>query len=417
MPVAVALDTGWPATSDPKAPPVLHRLAFAVLLLAGALPANANSLRDAFEAAVALNPELRGLEAQKAVIEARHRGANALTPGAPSVGLGYTSDRFTQNRGFKEAEVEFGMPVWLPGQARAQQGLADAESRRLGAQIAARRLVVAGEVRDAYWAWAMAEAVLTAARARAGASGALARDVARQARGGQLSRAEDLLAGAGAREDEVGLREAEAILRDARLAFRALTGRDPLPGWRDDVREAEAPAEHPRLTAARLGIDVARAGARVTTVEDRESPEVGIFMRQEESERGGGWDTRLGVRVRIPFAHPPRNAERRAAANGELATATAETGAAERALSAERDRARAALADARLAVRLTEQRYSALAQAAGLGERALREGQASLAETLRSRAGVAAADAARRQAQVALRQAASRYNQALGVEP
>lgn len=410
-------DTGWSVTSDPKAPLVLHRLAIAVLLLAGTLPANATSLREAFEAAVALNPELRSLEAQRAVIDARHRGADALTPGAPSVGLGYASDRFTQNRGFKEAEVEFGVPIWLPGQARAQRGLADAESRRLAAQIAARRLVVAGEVRDAYWAWAMAEAALTAARARADASGALARDVARQARGGQLSRAEDLLAGADAREGEAGLREAEATLRDARLAFRALTGRDPLPGWRDDVREAEAPAEHPRLAAAKLGIDVARAGARVAIVEDRESPELGVFMRQEQDERGAGWDTRLGVRVRIPFAHPPRNAERRAVANGELTTATAEASAVERALAAERERARAGLADARAAARLTEQRYSSLAQAAGLGERALREGQVGLAETLRSRAGVAAADAARRQAQVALRRAASRYNQAFGVEP
>lgn len=396
---------------------MLHRLAIAALLLAATLPANANSLREAFESAVALNPELRSLEAQKAVVAARHRGADALTPGAPSVGLGYTSDRFTQNRGFKEAEVELGVPIWLPGQARAQRGLADAESRRLAAQIAARRLVVAGEVRDAYWAWAMAEAGLAAARARAGASGALARDVARQASGGQLSRAEDLLAGADAREGEAGLREAEAALRDARLAFRTLTGRDPLPNWRDDVRESEAPAEHPRLAAAKLGIDVARAGARVAIVEDRESPELGVFMRQEQDERGAGWDTRLGVRVRIPFAHPPRNAERRAVANGELTTATAETGAAERALSAERERTREALADARAAARLTEQRYGALAQAAGLGERARREGQIGLAETLRSRASLAAADATRRQAQVALRQAASRYNQALGVEP
>jgi len=255
---------------------VLHRLAIALVLIAGAVPAFANSLRDAFEAAIALNPELRSLEAQRAAIEAWHHGADAWTPGAPSVGLGYTSDRLTQNRGFREAEVELGVPVWLPGQARAQRALADAESRRLAAQIAARRLVVAGEVRDAYWTWALAEAALAASRARAGAAGALARDVARQARGGQVSRSEDLLAGADAREGEMTLRQAEAALRDARLAFRALTGRDPLGGWRDDVREAEAPAEHPRLAAAKLGIDVARTGARVATVEDRESPEVAV---------------------------------------------------------------------------------------------------------------------------------------------
>jgi outer membrane protein TolC len=123
------------------------------------------------------------------------------------------------------------------------------------------------------------------------------------------------------------------------------------------------------------------------------------------------------VRVRIPFAHPPRNAERRATAQGELTTASAEAAAAERLVAAERDRARAALADARAGARVAEQRHAALAEAASLGERAFRDGQATLAETLRIRTIVAGADAERRRAQVALRQAISRYNQAIGVEP
>jgi outer membrane protein TolC len=396
---------------------VLIRLVLIAILAGGVASAHAGPLRDAFEAAAALSPELRTLEAQRAAIDARLRGANALTPGAPSVGLGYTTDRFTQNRGFREAEVEVGVPVWLPGQSRAQRGLADAEGTRLAAQIAARRLIVAAEVRDAYWAWAAADAALAAARARTSSTAALTRDVARQARAGQLSRAEELLATADARESEGALREAEAAVREAQLAFRALTGRNPAPGWQETLRDGAAPSDHPRVVAARLGLDVARAGIRIAEVEDRESPEIAAFMRQERDDRDSGWDTRFGVRVRIPLAHPPRNAERRATAQGELTTATAEAGAAERIVAAERDRARAALADARAGARLADQRHAALAEAASLGERAFREGQATLAETLRVRTIVTAADAERRRAQVALRQAISRYNQAIGVEP
>jgi len=140
-------------------------------------------------------------------------------------------------------------------------------------------------------------------------------------------------------------------------------------------------------------------------------------MRQERDDRDSGWDTRFGVRVRIPLAHPPRNAERRATAQGELTTATAEASAVDRLIAAERERARAALADARAAARLADQRHAALAEAVGLGERAFRDGQTTLAETLRLRTSLASADADRRRMQVAVRQAISRYNQAIGVEP
>jgi outer membrane protein TolC len=393
------------------------RILLAAALLAATSPAHASPLREAFNTAAGLNAELRTLESRRAEIDARLRGANALTPGAPSVAFSYTSDRLTQNRGFREAEVELGVPVWLPGQSQAQRGLAEAEAQRLSAQIALQRLTLAGEVRDAYWTWATAEAAVAAARARTTNATVLARDVARQARGGQVARAEELLASADAREAEAGLREAELALREARLAFHALTGRDPGPGWQEAPREGAAAGEHPRLVAARLGQDVGRASMRVAVVEDRESPELSIFGRQEQDERGAGWDSRLGVRVRIPFAHGPRNAERRAAAQTELNTSAAETATATRLIAAERERARTALADARAAVRLSEDRHRSLAEVTGLSEAAFRAGQASLAETLRLRALLAAADADRRRSQVALRQAASRLNQALGVEP
>lgn len=397
--------------------PLLIRLLLAAAILAISHPTSAASLRDAFEAAAALNAELRSLDARRTEIDARLRRANAWTPGAPSVGFGYTSDRLTQNRGFHEIEVELAVPVWLPGQARAQRGLATAETRRLAAQIAAQRLALAGEVREAYWAWALAEATAASARARSSSASALAQDVARQARGGQVSLAESLLATADAHESEAALREAQAQLRDSRLAFRALTGRDPTSGWAELPRDADAPAQHPRIVAAQLGIEIGRANLRIAQVEDRDNPEIGVFGRQERDGRDSGWDSRIGVRVRFPFAHPPRNAERRAVAQGEITTAMAEGEAVERTLVAERERTRAGLADTQAAAALAEQRLRALTQAAALGERAFRQGQASLADTLRLRALVAAADSERRRTDVARRQAVSRYNQVLGVEP
>lgn len=108
---------------------MLLRLILTAALAAVTLPAGASPLREAFEAAAAQNPELRTLEARRGAIEARLRGADALTPGAPSASLSYTTDRLSQNRGFIEAEVEVGVPIWMPGQARAQRGLAEAETQ------------------------------------------------------------------------------------------------------------------------------------------------------------------------------------------------------------------------------------------------------------------------------------------------
>lgn len=396
---------------------MLKPILVALALIAATTTGHAASLREAFDAAIARDAELRSLEAQRAVIEARLRGADALTPGAPTVSLGYTSDRPSRSRGFQEAELEFAVPVWLPGQSRVQKTAADAQARQLAARLAARRLDLAGEVRETYWAWESAAASATAIRARVSAARGLSGDAARQARAGQVAVGDALLARADARESEGLLREAEATLRDARLAFRTLTGIDPAPGWQEVPREDAAVADHPRLVAARLGLDVARAGVRLAEVEDRDSPEVGLFVRQERDDRETPWDTRFGVRVRIPFAHPPRNAERRATAEAEVSSGSAEHATAERRIVAERTRARAALTDARAQAITAEQRYRAVAGAAGLSERARQQGQVSLAETLRLRNQLAAADADRRRSDVALRQSISRLNQALGAEP
>lgn len=396
---------------------VLIRFLLGAAILTASLPAVAASLHDAFEAAAVLSAELRSLDARRAEIDARMRRANAWTPGAPSVGVGYTTDRPTHNRGYQEIEVELAVPVWLPGQARAQRGLAATETRRLAAQIAAQRLMLAGEVREAYWAWAAADAAVAAAQARSSSATALAQDAGRQARGGQVPLADSLIATADARESASALREAQATLRDSRLAFRALTGREPAAGWAEVPRDGDAPSQHPRIVAAQLGIDIGRANLRIAQVEDRDNPEIGVFGRQERDSSDSRWDARVGVRVRFPFAHPPRNAERRAAAQGEIVTATAEGESAERTLAAERERSRSALADTRAAAELAEQRFRALHQAASLGERAFRQGQATLADALRLRALLAAADAERRRTDVARRHAVSRYNQAIGVEP
>ena len=123
--------------------------AVAVCLLA--LPAGAQTLRDAVEGAWRLNPEIRSLEAKRGQAVAQRGAGASLVPAAPAVTLRHITDVVGRNVGRREYEAEVGVPIWLPGQGTATVRAADALLARTDAEIAARQLAVAGEVRTALW--------------------------------------------------------------------------------------------------------------------------------------------------------------------------------------------------------------------------------------------------------------------------
>jgi len=291
------------------------------LALAAPRAASAADLRRGFEAAAALDAELRSIEAQRAVVAARQARAGALLPGAPIVGAGYRSDHVTGNRGLREFEGEIDMPVWLPGESRSLREAAIAQAAALEARAARRRLLVAGEVRDAWWAWTIAGAEREAQSGRVALARALERDTARQVRAGQLPEADLDLATADLRDAESALRTRDLAVRDAALAFRSLTGVLPSAG------PAEAPAvggeDDPRLAAPRAQVEAGRAAERLARVRDRANPEVGLQLRYERDAFGEPWGTRLLLRVSLPLQNPPAWREQIASARARRRAASA----------------------------------------------------------------------------------------------
>ncbi len=77
-----------------------------------------------------------------------------LLPGAPAVTGSWRTTTFTQRRGYQEFEVGAEVPIWLPGESNALRGSAEAQGAQSEARVAAARLAVAGEVRNACWTWA-----------------------------------------------------------------------------------------------------------------------------------------------------------------------------------------------------------------------------------------------------------------------
>lgn len=393
-------------------------LCIAVLLSGASVrPLHALDMREVLENAWSKSAEIVALEVRRAEIIARKRAAGRLTPGPPSLGIGHLNDYATGDDGYREYDVELGTPIWLPGEGTASRNLADKELARLQAQLALARLSVAGEVRAAYWSVQIGEGSVDLARRRLQAARALQADVDRQVAAGQVALADLLLAKGESLEAQSILSEQEAALTEARLAFQALTGTPSPTDFAEPEPADRSFEQHPQLVALRNTVDVAEANTRLIRIQDRDSPEVALLGVIEREFHNDPYDKRIGVRVTIPFATEGRNAPRRAASEAEHTQALAELQTAERQVRAEVGRAEADLASAQERAALADERHRAFAERLMLVERSVRVGETSFVELVRARAAVFEADIARLRSEIAVMQARSRINQALGLVP
>lgn len=394
-------------------------LACTVVALTASETARSAGLRDGFAGAVELNAELRGLEAQRPVTDARMARGGAILPGAPSVLGGARSGLGQEGTGYLQFEVGAQAPIWLPREARALRGLADAQGRSNEVRIARARLLLAGQVREAFWTWAIAIAAQEVQRTRLEQARAMEGDVGRGVSAGNIARADLLLATATVREAEAGLREAQRSVREAAIGFRVLTGLNPTaqPPETPAAGPVAAREDDPRLVAARAAVETGRAGERLAAVRDRDSPVLGAQIRTQRDTRSQPFDTNVLVYGRLPLRHGPTYREALAEARAATATSEAELASAERSLQAAVARAREARAAALDLARLAESRHAALAEQTRLYEASFRAGQLPFIEIVRVRTQLADADAARRRARAEAGRAASDINQVLGFEP
>ncbi|WP_376094018.1 TolC family protein [Roseomonas sp. CCTCC AB2023176] len=326
-----------------------------ILLLAAALalpaPADAAGIREGFAGALGLSAEVRTLEAQRPVTDARRARADALLPGAPTLNGGVRSDAVAQNRGYLQLDAGASAPLWLPGESRALRGLADAQGASTDRSLARARLLLAGQVREAYWTWAIAAAAAEAGRTRLAAARALESDVGRGVGAGNAPRTDLLVATAATREAEAALREATAAARTAAIAFRVLTGLEPTAAPEERAAASgAAPAaprdDDPRLAAGRAAVEANRANERLAAARDRANPDIGLGVRVQRDARGEDLSPNAVVSGRLPLRHGPTYREALAEARATTAASEAELAATERALRGAVDRAREARAAA-----------------------------------------------------------------------
>lgn len=376
-------------------------------------------LRTAVEGAWTRSPELAGARGRQAAAAARGRSADSPTPGPPTLGGGYVADGVVNRRGGREAELSVATPLWLPGEGSASRRVADADLSRLIAQQRAQRLAVAGDVREALAAFALAQVELGGAEARLRDARTLEADVGRRVRGREAAESELLTARLDRMEAEIALGERRAALEGSRLAFRSLTGLEPDAAALNepDPPSAAGRPPHPRLAEADSAVAAADVSRRLSALQLRESPEIGVLGRSSREAGNTYYDNRIGIQFRFPLATEARNAPRQAAAEADLTDAMAARETLRRQLDLQAARAQIEMDTMRQALLTTRQRAAVLRQQRGLSELAFRGGQVSLGEVIRVRALATEADVSQGRAEVAVRQARSRLNQTLGLLP
>lgn len=381
--------------------------------------AQAVTLSDAVEAAIARAPDVAPILADRATQQTRRDAAARLFPGAPYVQADAATDRFTNRRGFNSFAAEIGTPIWLPGEGRAAGRQAGAGVVEAEARLAELRLAAAGLVRDAVSLLDEAVLALPPQERRSAAARQLAFLTDQRAARGESPASDSLLARSEALLAEAAVLDQQSQGAQAMARYTGITGLAAAPSLATDRAPPPGPVppEHPRLIAAQRGVETARAYLDFTRQSLRDSPVVAFQGRREQSLDREGYDNQLGLVFRVPLASEGRNAPRLAAAQAELTRAEARLVGLARELDIEAQQARLAMESAVTQRRLADAAFRALDTRRGQIERAYAAGEIQLAELVRARVSAFDADLRRARALAGQYRAAARLNQALGAMP
>jgi outer membrane protein TolC len=285
------------------------------------------------------------------------------------------------------------------------------------------RLRLAGELREAAWQIAAAQAELAQADTQAQGLKQLADDVERRVRAGDLARADALAAqaeqlAAAALQAEVRLRLQAARARWALLT--GLTSAPDLPATTNDAAPGSAelhPVPHPELQLASQSTELARQRVELMRRSRRDAPELTVGVRQDVPGRAEASQGSLVVGLRLPFGTDDRNRPLEAAALSELDVAQTHEQRLRERVDSEIAAARDALRSAQAQLDAETTRGRLLRERAALIDKSFRAGETPLPDLLRALAAAAQADSAAARQTAALGLARARLQQTLGLLP
>ncbi len=403
----------------------LWLLAWAIPFAALIPPAQAvetsPTLKQAFKAAWARQPEARAARARRDAVGARRQTADSWLAEPPSLDVSYKTDQLNHDQGSREYEVGLAMPLWLPGERAGQRALAEVEGAALEWRLESAQLRTAGEVREAWWSLALARIDLEAAEARRQNAERLAADVARRVKAGDLSRADGHQADAAVAGAVAEVARSRGALAEAAKRLRSLTGvtvngavsaaTEPTPS------QANEGDTHPLLKDLAARVETARAARNLAGVQSRANPELRLAATRDRAAAGDAWSNTLTLGVRIPFGSDSRQRVRVATATAEETEVEAQLAVEQERIAAEIDAARQREEAARAWLAAAEQRAQLANESRGFFEKSFRLGETDLPTRLRIEGEAAEAEREAARARVELAASVSALRQALGLLP
>ena len=382
----------------------------------------AATLRQANERALLLLPDIAANQALRDQVAAQRRAARGPFVGPPVV----SGDLEFGRDGLAEQEVGVSPSLssgyvsagfrW-PGEGRAARLAATSSGELIDATLDDARLRVAGQVRDAWWALASAQAVIAVERGQAGLADQDVASVTRLVSAGVQARRDLLLAQAERAAVLARLSASELDYVGAQAAYEGLAG--PAPArFPAEIRATGVKIdEHPEVRAALAR--AAAAEARATTLRYGSRPRIEgrVGVRRERDEDRNEYANALRVGVGVPIGRDFTAVAETAGARSDALRASAEAALVRRRLIAERAAGERRLEVSQRALREAQSRRDALAQALALTELGRREGEIGYIEALRARQTLALAARDLAVAEVAASAAISTFNQAQGVLP
>ncbi|MGQ3052259.1 MAG: TolC family protein [Roseateles sp.] len=373
-----------------------------------------------FDAAWARKPEQRAAPLRQEAAAAAAAAASRWTPEPPALEMGARTDRITRNDGAREYDATVAVPLWLPGERPRARAAAAAGAALLDQQLLAWQWRLAGEVRDAYWAYQRTRIDQQLAQQRLAGAQQMAADVSRRVQAGDLARADGHAADAAAAAAESALAEAGVAMTDAAQAWNALTGL-PLVGG-DDGGVAERlpdgdPPRHPALAELSAKAELARRQRDLAVVQSRPNPELTVGAARERGGLGERHRQSVLVGVRIPLGQS-------GASESRIATAGADLLEAQSQLEIEEQRVRSQAHAARARVTALENAHAAAERRADLAresrrffDKAFRLGETDLPTRLRIEFDAVEAERQAARSRVERDAAVSHLRQAVGQLP
>ncbi len=408
--VLASLQIGWPvlAQSLPTISPFASSQSSSV------------SLRQALDAAWALDAASKTQSFKQSELAARQRAALGWIAGEPSVTLAHRTDRLNANGGLREYEAEIDLPLWnRRTQAATKQTIfADEQLLASSVQLAKRKIATTLLTLAADYAFSNLEHVL--ALRKIAEAEVLAADTERRMRAGDVARLDTLQAQSALLQAKSQGTIALNSKHRLQAQWKALTGLESVAALPTDSRTPAAPAsleQHPAVQSANLQLSASQAKLRLAETDLRDPMALALGITRERSGFAAASDSSLRIALRIPLGGESRNQPRIAAARSETAQAQAELETIQRNTQQEIDGARLALRNAQTSRESALERAQLATQMQTLITQAYRLGDRDLPTRLRADSEKNEADLAAERTQIELRRATAHLELTLGQLP